>query len=132
MSQWLFAYGTLMPPDRDAAEQAGWRPDAVRGRLYDLGPYPALVNLDEPGSGWVEGFVRPVDREELTTRLDPWEEVEQGLYRREETITRASCRVWVYVYNRPLPPCARGPLARWDGRRRAPVVSRSQSAKGDA
>ena len=124
MSTLLFAYGTLMPADPAAAEREGWRPDAVRGRLFDLGPYPALVDLDDPGAGWVEGFVRPVDLEELETRLDPWEEVDQGLYRRTETMTRASCRVWVYVYNRPLPPEARGPLARWDGRRRAPVVGR--------
>ena len=96
-----------------------------------------------PASGWVEGFVRPVDLEELTTRLDPWEEVEQGLYRREETITRASCRVWVYVYNRPLPPAAAVPWTAGTaagGRRpddwrveRAVVASHSPSeTKGDA
>ena len=83
MSPLLFAYGTLMPADTAAADRDGWRPDAVRGRLFDLGPYPALVDLDEPGTGWVEGFVRPVDIEELETRLDPWEEVDQGLYRRD-------------------------------------------------
>jgi gamma-glutamylcyclotransferase (GGCT)/AIG2-like uncharacterized protein YtfP len=128
----LFAYGTLMPADAEAAQQEGWCPDAVRGRLFDLGPYPVLVDLDDPGAGWVEGFVRPVDLEELETRLDPWEEVDRGLYRRRETTTRASCRVWVYVYDRPLPPTAHGPLVRWDGRRRAPAVFRLQSAKGDA
>jgi gamma-glutamylcyclotransferase (GGCT)/AIG2-like uncharacterized protein YtfP len=124
MSSLLFAYGTLMPADPVVAEREGWKPDAVRGRLFDLGPYPALVDLDDPGAGWVEGFVRLVDLEELETRLDPWEEVDQGLYRRTETTTRTSCRVWVYVYDRPLPPTARGPIARWDGRRRAPVVRR--------
>jgi gamma-glutamylcyclotransferase (GGCT)/AIG2-like uncharacterized protein YtfP len=120
VSTLLFAYGTLMPHDRESADRGGWTPDAVRGRLFDLGPYPALVDLDDPGAGWVDGFVRPVDREELETRLDPWEEVDGGLYSRVETVTRASRRVWVYVYNRPLPPQARGPLARWDGCRRAP------------
>ena len=121
MSTMLFAYGTLMPANREAAEHQGWHPDAVRGRLFDLGPYPALVDLDDPTAGWVEGFVRPVDLLELETRLDPWEEVEQGMYRRVETVTRASRRVWVYVYNRPLPHGARGPLDCWDGQRRAPV-----------
>jgi indolepyruvate decarboxylase len=121
MSTMLFAYGTLMPADRDAADREGWRPDAVRGRLFDLGPHPALVDLDDPASGWVEGFVRPVTVAELETRLDRWEEVDQGVYRRVETISRASCRVWVYVYNRPLPAWARGPLDRWVGRRRAPA-----------
>jgi gamma-glutamylcyclotransferase (GGCT)/AIG2-like uncharacterized protein YtfP len=121
VSTLLFAYGTLMPRDRDSAKRDGWRPDAVRGRLYDLGPYPVLIDLDDPAAGWLDGFVRPVDLEELVTRLDPWEDVEQGLYRRTQTMTRASCCVWVYVYNRPLPPHARGPLDRWDGPRRAPV-----------
>ncbi len=120
MSPLLFAYGTLMPPDRDAADREGWRPDAVRGRLFDLGPYPALIDLDDPGAGWVEGFVRPVELAELQSRLDPWEAVDQGLYRRVETVSRASHPVWVYVYNRPLPSSARGPLDRWNGRRRAP------------
>jgi gamma-glutamylcyclotransferase (GGCT)/AIG2-like uncharacterized protein YtfP len=115
----LFAYGTLMPAALAEAERDGWRADAVRGRLYDLGPYPALVDLDDPSAEWVEGFVRAVDPIELENVLDPWEEVDQGLYRRTETITRHSCRVWVYIYNRPLPPGARGPMARWEGRRRA-------------
>lgn len=121
MPTMLFAYGTLMPADQDAAGREGWRPDAVRGRLFDLGPYPALIDLDDPAAGWVEGFVRPVDLRELETRFDPWEEVAEGLYRRVETRTRDSCRAWVYVYNRPLPPGARGPLNRWEGRRRAPA-----------
>jgi gamma-glutamylcyclotransferase (GGCT)/AIG2-like uncharacterized protein YtfP len=132
MSSLLFAYGTLMPPDRAAADREGWRPDAVRGRLFDLGSYPALIDLDDPRAGWVDGFVRPVDMEELRTRLDPWEEVDQGLYRRTSTISRASHRVWVYVYNRPLPSWARGPIDRWDGRRRAPALIRSHTARGDA
>jgi gamma-glutamylcyclotransferase (GGCT)/AIG2-like uncharacterized protein YtfP len=121
VSTLLFAYGTLMPRDRESADRGGWRSDAVRGRLFDLGPYPALIDLDDPEAGWVEGFVRPVDRAELETRLDPWEEVDRGLYRRARTVTRASCCVWVYVYNRPLPPGARGPVDRWEGHRRAPA-----------
>ena len=132
MSSMLFAYGTLMPADHEAAQREGWRPDVVRGRLFDLGPYPALVDLDDAGAGWVEGFVRPVDANELETRLDPWEEVDRGLYRRAEATTRSSCRVWVYVYNQPLPPGALGPMDRWEGRRRAPDLIRSESARGDA
>lgn len=123
MPQWLFAYGTLMPADPDAAELPGWRRDAVRGRLFDLGAYPVLVDLDDPAAGWVEGFVRAVDADELESRLDPWEGVDEGLYRRVEATTRGSCRVWVYVYNRPVPAGARGPLVRWSGRRRAPGIA---------
>ncbi len=89
MSPLLFAYGTLMPRDRESAEREGWTPDAVRGRLFDLGPYPALIDLDDPEAGWIEGFVRPVDLQELVARLDPWEEVDRGVYRRTRTVTRS-------------------------------------------
>src|SRR5438128_492419 len=112
MESMLFAYGTLMPADPQSEAREGWRVDAVRGRLYDLGPYPALIDLDDPTADWVEGFIRPVTRDELERRLDPWEAVDRGLYRRVETTTRNHCRVWIYVYNRPLPPRARGPFSR--------------------
>ncbi len=111
----LFAYGTLVPREPGPRRRAGWRPDAVRGRLYDLGPYPGLVDLDDPGASWVEGFVRPVDEAELTGRLDPYEGVDEGLYRREPTTTRAGRPAWVYTYARPLPEGAYGPLVRWGG-----------------
>src|SRR4051794_22213947 len=104
----LFAYGTLAPGCPGEASLGGWVADAVRGRLFDLGPYPALVDVDAgaPGSAWVEGFVRAVDLAELTGRLDPYEGVDDGLYRRIATTTRGGRRVWVYVYERPIPPGA--------------------------
>jgi hypothetical protein len=43
--------------------------------------------------------------------------VDRGLYRRVETTTRNNHRVWVYVYDRPLPAQARGPLTRWENPR---------------
>jgi gamma-glutamylcyclotransferase (GGCT)/AIG2-like uncharacterized protein YtfP len=109
----LFAYGTLGPDGLAGRTDHGWQADAVRGRLFDLGPYPALVDLDAPGAGWVEGHVRPVDRGELEARLDPYEGVDHGLFRRVAAITRDGRDVWVYVYARPLPQYARGPLTRW-------------------
>jgi indolepyruvate decarboxylase len=112
MKTLLFAYGTLMPTDPEKGFQQGWRPDAVRGRLYDLGPYPALIDLDDPTAGWVDGFVGPVEPADLE-RHDRWEEVGSGLYRRVETMTRNHVPVWVYVYTRPIPADARGPLTRW-------------------
>jgi gamma-glutamylcyclotransferase (GGCT)/AIG2-like uncharacterized protein YtfP len=110
---WLFAYGTLGPGHPLGGRSGGWCEDAVRGRLYDLGPYPALVDLDGPATGWVEGHVRPVSANELTDRLDPYEGVHEGLYRRAATTTRAGRRAWVYVYARRLPRDARGPIKRW-------------------
>jgi gamma-glutamylcyclotransferase (GGCT)/AIG2-like uncharacterized protein YtfP len=113
----LFAYGTLAPEGPGETALGGWVADAVRGRLFDLGPYPALVDAGAPGSGWVEGYVRAVDAVELFGRLDPYEGVDEGLYRRIAATTRGGRLVWVYVYGRPLPPGARGPLTRWVGPR---------------
>ena len=111
----LFAYGTLGPASPDAP---GWTPDAVCGRLYDLGPYPILLNLDDPAAGHVEGHVREVDPAELAGELDSYEGVAEGLFERRLTTTRGGRRAWVYVYARPRPQYAVGPLARWDGPRR--------------
>src|SRR5271168_2874111 len=104
-----------MPADPEKAARRGWRPDAVRGRLYDLGPYPALIDLDDPTADWVEGFAGPVEPAELE-RHDRWEDVESGLYRRALTTTRNNEVAWVYTYARPLPADARGPLTRWQKR----------------
>jgi gamma-glutamylcyclotransferase (GGCT)/AIG2-like uncharacterized protein YtfP len=113
----LFAYGTLAPDGPEAAERGGWVEDKVRGRLYDLGPYPALVDWDDPGAGWVEGHVRPLAPGELEGRLDPYEGVAEGLFRRVALKTLGGRDAWAYLYPHPLPRGARGPLARWDGTR---------------
>jgi indolepyruvate decarboxylase len=113
----LFAYGTLVPRDPDRLASEGWESDAVRGRLFDLGPYPALVDLDDPTADWVEGFVRPVEEAELRDRLDPYEGVDEGPYRRERVTTQSGRLAWIYIYARPLPLGARGPLVRWEGPR---------------
>jgi gamma-glutamylcyclotransferase (GGCT)/AIG2-like uncharacterized protein YtfP len=115
----LFAYGTLMPSDLSALAREGWSADAVRGRLFDVGAYPGLIDLDVADAGWVEGYVRPVEPLEMEA-FDRWEDVDLGTYRRAETTTRGGVLVWVYVYAWPLPPRARGPLPRW----RDPLVAR--------
>jgi gamma-glutamylcyclotransferase (GGCT)/AIG2-like uncharacterized protein YtfP len=113
----LFTYGTLAPEDPEGAIRDGWTPDLVRGRLFDLGPYPALVDVDDPAAGWVEGYVRLVDPEALAGPLDDYEGVAEGRYRRVAVTTHAGRRAWVYVYARPVPSAAPGPLVRWEGRR---------------
>ena len=102
MTAMLFAYGTLIPVDEERLRREGWVPDAVKGRLYDLGRHPALVDLDDQRAGWVLGYVRPVDMDELQGPLDAYEEVEKGLFRRVQTTTRAGLGVWVYVFSRAL------------------------------
>ena len=119
----LFAYGTLAPEDPASARAGGWVADRVRGRLYDLGPYPALIDCGDRTAGWVEGYVRPAEPVELSGRLDTYEGVGEGLYRRVMATTEAGRLVWVYVYARPLPPGSRGPLDRWV--RARPFPSRS-------
>ena len=74
----LFAYGTLLPglaptAMREVVERM--RPvglAAVRGRLFDLGPYPGLV-LDAV-AGSVQGQLLEVpDEPELWLRMDAYE-----------------------------------------------------------
>src|SRR3954447_7051419 len=109
----LFAYGTLRR-SHPKNEWIDWVPDAVRGRLFGLGPYPVLVDWEDSEAGWVEGDVRSVERRELEGALDSYEGVGEGLFRRVVLTTRAGRRVWVYVYPHPVPPGARGPLDRWE------------------
>jgi gamma-glutamylcyclotransferase (GGCT)/AIG2-like uncharacterized protein YtfP len=113
MTNLLFAYGTLVPRQGTRLVREGWVADAVRGRLYDLGAYPGLVDVDDPSAGWVLGYVRPVTPDELEGPLDRYEEVGRGLFRRIRTTTRDNRSVWIYLYSRPVPPEARGPLDRW-------------------
>jgi gamma-glutamylcyclotransferase (GGCT)/AIG2-like uncharacterized protein YtfP len=104
----LFVYGSLRRGG--ANDIAGLAPAArllssarVRGRLYDLGAYPALV-LD-PGAAWVTGEVYAVPRrawpaldglEELVTPTRPG-----GQYFRVDALARGpreetlACQVYV-------------------------------------
>jgi gamma-glutamylcyclotransferase (GGCT)/AIG2-like uncharacterized protein YtfP len=127
----LFVYGTLAPESPDVALREGWLEDAVRGRLYDLGPYPALVNHEDPEAGWVEGYVRPVAWEQFTGSLDSYEGVGEGLYRRALVQTRAGRQVWVYVFAQPVPQSAIGPLPRWNSTKRVRLLPPLDNHEGD-
>lgn len=113
----LFCYGTLGPGGRPGSGLLGWRADAVRGRIYDTGPYPILVGWDDPEAPWAEGHVRPVDQAELEGRLDSYEGVGEGLFSRVALRTRSGLLAWTYVYPHPVPAGAAGPIVRWDGPR---------------
>ncbi len=121
-----------MPDGPEGEALGGWVADAVRGRLFDLGASPTVVDLGDPAAGWVEGFVRPVAEAELLGVLDPYEGVAEGYYLRTVTVARSGLAVWVYLHARPLPEGARGPLVRWDGPRGvlAPGTARENSDDG--
>lgn len=123
----LFAYGTLAPLDEDAARREGWEADAVRGRLYDLGPYPGLFDHDDPESGWVEGHVREISWAQITDTLDPYEGVDSGPFRRVSVRTRGGREVWVYVHADALPPTAHGPIDRWKSTKRVRLLSHPEN-----
>lgn len=116
MKAGLFVYGTLHP-DRAPSEirdvvrrlrKIGT--GTVRGSVYELGDYPALV----PDSRMhVTGtlFELPDDRAALWA-MDDYEEYwrdrpHKSLFvRKKRTVTRDDGRKekhWVYVYNQPIP-----------------------------
>lgn len=124
----IFFYGTLMQGFalRERAGIESWIRfagcGAVRGALFDLGPYPALV----AGPGTVRGEVylcvdprRLLPRADALERFDP-SRPRAGEYRRESMTARLddgrTLPVWAYVYNRPLGTAARVPAG--DYRRR--------------
>lgn len=100
----LFAYGTLQPGCNTEAPSftiVNTWPDAVLGELYSLGPYPALLNVGQ-GPDRVPGTVLEIDAAELP-KLDRYEDVPNGLYRRRQVTTLAGRLVWIYEYNGELP-----------------------------
>ena len=126
----FFAYGTLAPLDPESAVEEGWESDAVRGRLYDLGPYPALIDHEDEQADWVEGYIRTVSLEQLTGGLDSYEGVGEGLYRRVSVTTRSGREAWLYVYGGALPATAIGPIDRWTSTKRVRFFTRPANLQG--
>jgi gamma-glutamylcyclotransferase (GGCT)/AIG2-like uncharacterized protein YtfP len=107
----LFVYGTLQ---RGQCRERCWphaplrvEPAVVRGRLYDLGSYPALVEGDDlvGGEAW---HLAPEHVPHTLTALDEVEDVavgEAGLYARRIVQCRqrdgATVRAYAYFYSRP-------------------------------
>lgn len=98
----LFVYGTLRSGGDadgllDACERVGQ--GVVRGTLYNVGPYPALLlsgDDEVPGDIWR----CPVERLQA---LDAYEGVDEGLFRRAGVqVGGHAC--WVYVAGPRLGP----------------------------
>ncbi len=111
----LFVYGTLRPCTGSPmaqwlARHARYAGRArVRGRLYDLGAYPALVGPRRRGE-WVVGDLYTVHmRRAVFLRLDRYEGAcgqrrrFERVTRRVEAFRRGRTRVaWVYLYRSSL------------------------------
>jgi gamma-glutamylcyclotransferase (GGCT)/AIG2-like uncharacterized protein YtfP len=120
----LFVYGTLMssapnPMSRRLGREARLiGPAAVRGTLYDLGRYPALV---ESGDGLVHGEVHELSNPAGPLRwLDAYEGIVPGrqapyerVLRIAELATGARLEAWVYVYRRDLRHARHIESGRW-------------------
>jgi len=91
MSEVLFVYGTL----KAMARSRNGRAACVPGRLWDNDSYPAL-ELPQSCDTLVAGLVFDVSAEELQ-RLDAYEGVAHGWYRRVRIVTTAGAVVWAYV-----------------------------------
>ena len=126
MESFLFVYGSLKKSvghpmhgvlSRYALAEGAAR---FRGRLYDLGRYPAAVPDDSGREHVVGELYRLLDPQVVLARLDAYEGCAPGdpqphEYRREvrPVETEAGERpAWIYLYNRPL--AAARPIASGD------------------
>lgn len=108
MSTLLFVYGTLKRGCSNHAQMAGQKfvgeaRTAPGYRLYDAGGYPGLVP-DASDRDGVTGEVWSVDVAALQ-RLDAFEGVAEGLYRREPLpllAPFADRRIDAYVFAQPV------------------------------
>ncbi|WP_404421318.1 gamma-glutamylcyclotransferase [Nibricoccus sp. IMCC34717] len=108
----VFVYGTLMRGEVNHNQLAGQRylGPAQTGAgwvLYQLDGYPGAVRED--GAGAVVGELWEVDAAALQ-RLDAFEGVGEGLYRRETvkvTLGAYAVEAEVYVYARSTAGCVR-------------------------
>ncbi|WP_262504120.1 gamma-glutamylcyclotransferase [Sphingosinithalassobacter sp. CS137] len=76
------------------------RIDWIRGRLFDLGAYPA-ARLDRPG--WIRGEVFQAREPALRAEVDAVEDYcpdapERSEYVRRRVTTRSGLSVWAYAY----------------------------------
>jgi gamma-glutamylcyclotransferase (GGCT)/AIG2-like uncharacterized protein YtfP len=114
MPELLFVYGTLLPGLAPASMRAicdrltHVSPATVRGSLYDLGPYPAVIS---GGSTLVRGELLEIDSDDTWRSLDRYEGCPRpgegnGLFRRVRTVATLpsgeSVDCWIYVYDRDL------------------------------
>ena len=116
MSERVFFYGTLMAPfnrpgrQRIAPKLTFEGRGTIRAALFDLGIYPAAVDVEDDSKVWGEVYATD-DPQPVLAVLDEIEayrpaEPERSLYTRVLTdVTLESGAVekaWAYFYNAPL------------------------------
>jgi gamma-glutamylcyclotransferase (GGCT)/AIG2-like uncharacterized protein YtfP len=149
----IFTYGTLMSTatcDVGRAERAAMGrcarlngPASLRGRMYDVGLYPAAVPTPLALS-WIYGEIwqLPPDNDDLLAMLDRYEGCGPGCdpvppYRRTRVSVRTRdgrrVRTWMYVWNRSTSGLMPIPDGRWrapnDASGRIDILRRPQPAR---
>lgn len=114
----LFVYGTLCREGGahrllEAAAEFVDRA-SVSGRLFDLGPFPCMIDGGPNHQGWVRGEVFRITCPKLLDRLDHYEDAGRNqahLYHRVVrhalTDQGGGLDIWVYLFAGPLPEEAR-------------------------
>ena len=104
----LFVYGTLKRGFANPWSRRLWAeavflgPATIRGRLYDFGPYPALVETGRKDEV-VHGEVAALRRPGLLQDLDAYEGPQFARVLRPVRIEDgAELDAWVYVFRGPL------------------------------
>jgi gamma-glutamylcyclotransferase (GGCT)/AIG2-like uncharacterized protein YtfP len=132
MQAYLFVYGTLMSTaagalgkgmrERLQREARLLGAATIRGRLYDLGRYPALVDSDDPAE-LVHGEVFALHAPRMSFAwLDKYEGIVPGRhghneYERVERPVRLDSgqeiTAWVYLYRKSIAGVPRITTGRW-------------------
>ena len=153
MPTWIFTYGTLMSTatcDVGRAERAAMArsatpggPASLRGRMYDVGLYPAAVPTPLALSR-IHGEIwqLPPDHDDLLAMLDRYEGCGPGCdpvppYRRTRMSVRTRdgrrVQTWMYVWNRSTSGLMPIPDGRWrepdDASGRIDILRRPQGAR---
>jgi gamma-glutamylcyclotransferase (GGCT)/AIG2-like uncharacterized protein YtfP len=109
----LFVYGTLLQSDNEFAKYLRqhsrfYSAGKIRGFLYDVGEYPALVADNK--AGYVFGSLYSIENLEVLFQIDAYEgvgpdEEQPNLYTRMYIPVETEIGpvdAWAYVYNLPV------------------------------
>lgn len=109
-NQLLFIYGTLLQAGNEFADYLRAHSTIIseakfKGRLYDLGSYPAAV-YDKEANSYVHGTIVKMDRvDEVLKHLDYYEGIGQASCEYERVLIEVECdgsddsstECWVYL-----------------------------------